>query len=55
VTLTFADENGDGRPDMLVHVLDQTLMFRNLGTKFIPPSTTLSDGESASPILGGKP
>jgi len=55
VTLTFADENGDGHPDMLVHMLDQTLVFLNNGTKFVPPSTTMSDVGSASPILGGKP
>jgi hypothetical protein len=52
VTLSFLDANGDGKPDMLVHVADQTLIFTNNGTKFIAPQN-LVDGESNLPILGG--
>jgi hypothetical protein len=31
VTLTFEDVNGDGKPDMLVHIGDQTIVFLNDG------------------------
>jgi hypothetical protein len=51
VTLSFSDVNGNGKPDMLVHVLDQTLVFLNNGTKFVPPSNLVL-GESNLPILG---
>jgi hypothetical protein len=37
VTLSFSDVNGDGKTDMLVHILDQTLIFLNNGTKFVAP------------------
>ncbi|MHB8595466.1 MAG: hypothetical protein ACYDER_01495 [Ktedonobacteraceae bacterium] len=37
VTLTFADINGDGKPDMEVHVLGETIIFLNDGTKFVAP------------------
>lgn len=37
VTLTFTDVNGDGRPDMEIHVLDQVIVFLNNGTKFVAP------------------
>lgn len=53
VTLSFADVNGDGKLDMLVHVSSQTIPFLNNGTKFVPPSTTVTDGESNLPIRGG--
>jgi hypothetical protein len=51
VTLSFLDVNGDGKPDMLVHVADQTLIFTNNGTKFVAPQN-LVDGERTLPILG---
>ncbi len=38
VTLSFADVNGDGRLDMLVHIEGQTLVFLNTGEKFTPPA-----------------
>lgn len=34
VTGDFRDVNGDGRPDMLIHVQDQTIVFLNDGSKF---------------------
>jgi hypothetical protein len=52
VTLSFADVNGDGKPDMILHILDQTIVFRNNGTKFVPPSS-LASGGSNPPTLGG--
>jgi hypothetical protein len=36
VTLTFKDVNGDGKPDMLVHVQDQTVVFLNENSTFRP-------------------
>lgn len=36
ITGEFKDVNGDGRPDLLVHIQDQTLVFINDGTKFRP-------------------
>lgn len=36
VTGEFKDVNGDGRPDLLVHIQDQTLVFINDGSKFRP-------------------
>jgi hypothetical protein len=36
VTAEFKDVNGDGRPDMLVHIQDQTLVYLNDGTQFQP-------------------
>ncbi len=44
VTGEFRDVNGDGRPDMLVHVQDQTIVFINTGSKFRP----LQPGEHVS-------
>lgn len=44
VTGEFKDVNGDGRPDMLVHIQDQTLVFINDGSKFRP----LQPGEHVS-------
>ena len=36
ITGEFKDVTGDGHPDMLVHIQDQTLVFINDGTKFRP-------------------
>jgi hypothetical protein len=36
VTAEFKDVNGDGRPDMVVHIQDQTLVYLNDGTQFQP-------------------
>ena len=36
VKLSFKDVNGDGKPDMLVHIQDQTVVFLNDGTQFRP-------------------
>jgi len=37
VTLTFRDVNGDGKVDMLIHILDETVVFLNNGAKFVAP------------------
>ncbi len=37
VTLTFEDRNGDGKPDLNIHIGDQVVVFLNNGTKFVPP------------------
>jgi hypothetical protein len=36
VTAEFRDVNGDGKPDMIVHIQDQRLVFINDGTQFVP-------------------
>jgi len=36
ITGEFRDVNGDGRPDMLVHIQGQTVVFLNTGSKFRP-------------------
>lgn len=36
VTLEFRDVTGDGKPDMLIHIQDQTIVFVNDGTMFRP-------------------
>jgi hypothetical protein len=36
VTGEFRDVNGDGKPDLIVHVQDQTIVFINDGSKFRP-------------------
>lgn len=36
ITGEFRDVNGDGRPDMIVHIQDQRLVFINTGTQFRP-------------------
>ena len=36
VTGEFRDVNGDGKPDMIVHIQDQTLLYINDGTQFRP-------------------
>jgi hypothetical protein len=53
VTLTFSDVNGDGKPDMILHILDQTIVFLNNGTKFVPP-VNLARGGSNLPTVGGE-
>ena len=37
VTLSFEDRNGDGKPDLNIHVGDQVIVFLNDGTKFTSP------------------
>lgn len=51
VTLSFADANHDGKVDMLVHIADQTIIFLNNGSKFVPPPNLVS-GESNLPTKG---
>ena len=36
VTLSFEDRNGDGKPDLNIHIGDTIIVFLNDGTKFIP-------------------
>jgi len=36
VTLTFQDVNGDGKPDMVIHIQDQRIVFINENGKFRP-------------------
>jgi hypothetical protein len=36
ITLTFQDVNGDGKPDMVIHILDQRMVFINDNGKFRP-------------------
>jgi len=36
ITAEFRDVNGDGKPDMIVHIQDQRLVFINDGTQFRP-------------------
>jgi hypothetical protein len=36
VTLSFKDVNGDGQPDMLIHIQDQTIVFLNENGAFRP-------------------
>jgi len=40
VTLEFRDVTGDSKPDMLIHIQDQTIVFINDGTKFRPPNNS---------------
>jgi hypothetical protein len=44
ITGSFKDVNGDGRPDMLVLIQSQTLVFINTGTAFRPlqPGTQIT-------------
>lgn len=53
VTLTFQDEDGDGRPDMLVHILDQLIVYLNNGSKFVSQSTSGTGRGSTLPVRGG--
>ena len=39
VTGSFADRNGDGKPDMLVQVMNQQFVYLNNGTKFFQGPT----------------
>jgi hypothetical protein len=39
VTLEFRDVTGDGKPDMLIHIQDQTIVFVNTGTQFRPANS----------------
>lgn len=52
VTLTFSDVRHNGKPDMVVHVLNQTLVFTNNGTKFVPPSNVVVSGGIIPPNHG---
>lgn len=36
ITAEFRDVNGDGKPDMIVHIQDQQLIYINDGTEFRP-------------------
>jgi hypothetical protein len=40
VTLSFKDVNGDGKPDMLIHIGDQTIVFLNNQGGFRPARST---------------
>jgi hypothetical protein len=44
VTAEIRDVNGDGKPDLIVHIMDQQLVFINDGTQFRP----LHQGEHVS-------
>jgi hypothetical protein len=37
ITLSFKDVNGDGKPDLLINVQGQTIVFLNDGTQFKSP------------------
>jgi len=37
VTLTFEDKDGDGKPDLVIHIGDQEVVFHNDGTRFVAP------------------
>jgi hypothetical protein len=39
VTLSVADVNGDGKPDLLLHVQGQTFVWLNTGSQFQPPKS----------------
>ena len=43
-TLTFSDVNGDGKVDMILHILDQSMVYLNNGTRFVPPSGVAQTG-----------
>jgi hypothetical protein len=36
VTVSFEDVNGDGKPDMEIHIQSQTIVFLNDGKQFVP-------------------
>jgi hypothetical protein len=40
VTISFEDVNGDGKPDMLVHVEGQTFVWLNTGKQFRPATSS---------------
>jgi len=35
ITLSFEDRNGDGKPDLNIHIGDHILVFVNIGQKFV--------------------
>lgn len=37
VTVSFKDVNGDGKPDMLLHIQNQTMIYLNNGSQFQSP------------------
>jgi hypothetical protein len=37
VTLSFEDRNGDGKPDLNIHIGDQVIVFLNENGKFVAP------------------
>lgn len=37
VTLSFEDRNGDGKPDLNIHIGDQVMVWLNNGQKFVSP------------------
>ena len=37
VTLSFEDRNGDGKPDLNIHIGDQVIVFLNDGKQFVAP------------------
>jgi len=39
VTVSFSDVNEDGKPDMILHVLSQDIIYLNDGTKFVLQKT----------------
>lgn len=39
VTVSFSDVNGDGKPDMILHILSQDIIYLNDGTKFVLQKT----------------
>lgn len=40
ITLTFEDKNHDGKPDMVIHIQNRSVVFCNDGTKFVTCSLT---------------
>ncbi|HJT58442.1 MAG TPA: hypothetical protein VJ761_18190 [Ktedonobacteraceae bacterium] len=38
VTLSFEDRNGDGKPDLSIHLGDQVLVLLNTGKQFVAPT-----------------
>lgn len=50
ITLSFADMNHDGMPDMIVHIGDQDIVFYNNGKQFITqPSGSNQPAATATP------
>jgi hypothetical protein len=44
VTLTFSDQDHDGKVDMIIHVSDRSFVFFNNGSKFAANTTTPTPG-----------
>ncbi|HJT59937.1 MAG TPA: hypothetical protein VJ761_25740 [Ktedonobacteraceae bacterium] len=38
VTLSFEDRNGDGKPDLSIHIGDQLIVLLNTGKQFVAPA-----------------